>query len=185
MVKGKHINLYDKILCCHDQDKEAQRSGPALHVGQDIVAFKGTDLKIKESSNHAHASGIFCSLECVFNSLYILQVISTMYSAAQFGACDKESLFFTSLDCVNSISDITLRKLRDVLMAISLDCTKRELLGEGTTKPIKTKLNEKHVASKRKKKGKKKKANPMSRSCQDDSKPSVPMEVCICSIILV
>ncbi|GFQ02394.1 non-canonical poly(A) RNA polymerase papd5 [Phtheirospermum japonicum] len=109
-------------------------------------------------------------------------VISNMLSVAQYGECDK--LFFSPLDSVNSISDVILRKLRELLMVISLDCTKLELLEEGSTKsrtkklsgkPV-AKLSEKPVATNRKKKGKNqnKKSNPVPRHCQDDSKPIEP-----------
>ncbi|KAK6120720.1 hypothetical protein DH2020_045536 [Rehmannia glutinosa] len=81
-----------------------------------------------------------------------------------------------SLDCVNSISDIILRKLRELLMVVSLDCTKFELLGEGNMNPLTKKLNDKHVATNRKKKGKNRnrKSNPVPRPCEDDSKPIDP-----------
>ncbi|PIN10757.1 hypothetical protein CDL12_16656 [Handroanthus impetiginosus] len=103
-------------------------------------------------------------------------VISALFSAAQFGGCHKEKLFFSSLDCVNSISDIVLRKLRELLMVISLDCTKFELLGDGSMDSLSKKVNEKHTANNRKKKGKNhnKKSNPIPRPRQDDSKPIEP-----------
>ncbi|KAL3624512.1 hypothetical protein CASFOL_031180 [Castilleja foliolosa] len=100
-------------------------------------------------------------------------VVSSLLSAAQYGDYDK--LLFSSLDSVNSISDIIVRKLRELLMVISLDCTKFELLEEGSTKS-RTKLSDKPVASKRKKKQKNqnKKSNSVPRPCQDDSKPIEP-----------
>ncbi|EYU30539.1 hypothetical protein MIMGU_mgv1a025631mg [Erythranthe guttata] len=103
-------------------------------------------------------------------------VVSALSSAAQNGGHGTEKLFYSSLDCVNSIADIILRKLRELLMVISLDCTKIELLGEGNKNSHAKKSTEKHVANNRKKKGKNrnKKSNPVPRPCQDDSKPIDP-----------
>ncbi|KAI3449090.1 hypothetical protein Pfo_005755 [Paulownia fortunei] len=176
IVKGKVSFLDDKMWCCDDQDKQLLRCDSTSLGRRDIIRFRGTDSKIKWNANPAQVSGNLSPLYYFFNSLYILQVISTLLSAAQFGGYDKEKLFFSSLDCVNSISDIILRKLRELLMVISLDCTKFELLGEGNMNSLTKKLNEKHVANNRKKKGKNhdKKSNPVPRPCQDDSKPIEP-----------
>ncbi|KAG8363403.1 hypothetical protein BUALT_Bualt19G0018700 [Buddleja alternifolia] len=177
MVKGKHYIMDDKTWCCDDGNKTLRCNSASLGR-QDIATLKGTDLKSKRNTKHAQVSGDPSPLDCMFNSLYILQVVSAMFSAAQCGGYDKEKLFFSSLDCVNSISDIILRKLRDLLMVVSLDCTKFELLGGGNMNSLTKKLNEKHVTNSRKKKAKnhKKKSNPVPRPCQGDSKLNEPTE---------
>lgn len=186
MVKGKVCFLDDKMWCCDDQDKQLLRCDLDSLGRRDITTFRGKFSKIRSSAKPAQVSGNLSPFYCIFNSLYILQVISTLLSAAQFGGYEKEKLFFSSLDCVNSISDIILRKMRELLMVISLDCTKFELLGEGNLNSLTKKLNEKHVANNRKKKGKShnKKSNPVPRPCQDDSKPIEPAKVCICSLTI-
>ncbi|KAK4416034.1 hypothetical protein Salat_2710800 [Sesamum alatum] len=176
LVKGKLCVLDDKMWCFDDQDKQLWRWDKTSLGRRDTAAFRGTDTKIKWNANPGQVSEDLSPLYCIFNSLCILQAISTLFSAAQFGGCGREKLFFSSLDSVNSISDIILRKLRELIMVISLDCTKFELLGEGNMSPLTKKLNEKHAANNRKKKGKNhnKKSNPVPRPCQDDSKPTGP-----------
>ncbi|KAK6142937.1 hypothetical protein DH2020_023285 [Rehmannia glutinosa] len=174
IVNGKVSFLDDKMWCRDDQDKQLQKCDSTSLGRRDIASLRRTDSKIKWNANPAQISGNLSPSHCIFNSLYILQVVSTLLSAAQYGGYD--NIFFSSLDCVNSISDVILRKLRELLMVVSLDCTKFELLGEGNMNPPTKKLNDKHVATNRKKKGKNrnKKSNPVPRPCQDDSKPIDP-----------
>ncbi|KAK6120570.1 hypothetical protein DH2020_045701 [Rehmannia glutinosa] len=174
IVNGKVSFLDDKMWCRDDQDKQLLKCDLTSLGRRDIASLRRTDSEIKWNANPAQVSGNLSPLHCIFNSLYILQVISTLLSAAQYGGYN--NIFFSSLDCVNSISDIILRKLRELLMVVSLDCTKFELLGEGNMNPLTKKLNDKHVATNRKKKGKNRnrKSNPVPRPCEDDSKPIDP-----------
>jgi hypothetical protein len=100
-----------------------------------------------------------------------------MLLAFQHGAYDHEKLFFTSLDSANSISDIILRKLREMLMVVSLDCTKIELLEEGNWSS--NKFKERAVSTTHKKKGKKrsKNSNPVPRPCTDGRNLVEPTQV--------
>lgn len=173
LVKDKVGFLDDKTRRCGDQDNQLLRCDLDLPRRRDIETLRGKYSKTRSNANHSQVSGNLSPFYRIFNSLYILQVISTLLSAAQAGGYEKEKLFFSSLDCVNSISDIILRKMRELLMVISLDWTKSELLGEGSMKSLAKKQNDKHVSSNRKKKGKNhnKKSNPDPRPCQYDSKP--------------
>lgn len=111
------------------------------------------------------------SLEYVLNGLYILQDISIMLVAFQHSEYCKEKLFFSSLGSVSTISDCILRKLRGLLMVVSLDCTKLELLEEGNCKYPTKKSKEKVGVSTRRKKGKTrntKRITPDSRSSKDE-----------------
>lgn len=177
MVKGK-VGYLDHKMSCRDQDKQLLRCGcDSVSLGRrDIAASPRNSSKIRLKAKPAEDSGDLSPLYQIFNSLYILQVISTLLCAAQFGGYKKEKLFFSSLDCVKCISDIVLRKMRDLLMVISLDCTKLELLGEESMDFRTKKLNEKHAVNNRKKKGKNhnKKSNSVPRPSQDNSKPNMP-----------
>lgn len=182
MVKGK-VGYLDHKMSCRDQDKQLLRCGcDSDSLGRrNIATNPRNSSKIRLKAKPAEDPGDLSPLYQIFNSLYILQVISTLLCAAQFGGYKKEKLFFSSLDCVKCISDIVLRKMRDLLMVISLDCTKFELLGEESMDSCTKKLNEKHHVSNRKKKGKNhnKKSNSVPRPCQDNSKPIMPAKVCI------
>ncbi|XP_012845602.1 PREDICTED: uncharacterized protein LOC105965585 isoform X1 [Erythranthe guttata] len=175
IANGKIPFFDDKIWSSGDHDRLPRRDSTSFHR-QDIAKVGGVGSKKKWNANPAQVSGNMSPLYCIFNSLYILQVVSALSSAAQNGGHGTEKLFYSSLDCVNSIADIILRKLRELLMVISLDCTKIELLGEGNKNSHAKKSTEKHVANNRKKKGKNrnKKSNPVPRPCQDDSKPIDP-----------
>lgn len=101
-------------------------------------------------------------------------------------ACDhysehaKERLFFSSLGSVNAISDWILRKLRGLLMVVSLDCTKLELLEEVNWKCPTKKSKEKPGAGSRRKKGKTrntKRVIAAPESACDDPKLDNPSKV--------
>ena len=103
----------------------------------------------------------------VVNRLVVLQVIVDMVLSFPH---DKEKIFFSSLVSVNSIADRIFRKLRGLLMAVSLDSTKFELQEEENHNTVKNKLKEKQAATQRKKKGKNrntKKCNPALKNCND------------------
>ncbi|XP_057805539.1 uncharacterized protein LOC131020624 isoform X3 [Salvia miltiorrhiza] len=176
IVNGK-VNFSDDKMWFYDgSNKQLLRCDSDSLSKRDIATSGRKSSKVRSKAKPAEDSGDLSALYQIFNSLYILQVISTLLSAAQFGGYQKEKLFFSSLDCINSISDIIIRKLRELLMVISLDCTKFELLVEENTDSRTKKVNEKHVINNRKKKGKNhsKKLNPVPRPCQDNPKPIMP-----------
>lgn len=180
-MKGKISFLDDKMLFRDGRDKQLLRCNSDPLGERDIATSRRKSSNISSRAKPAKDSGDLSPLYQYFNSLYILQVISTLLSAAQFGDYQKEKLFFSSLDCINSISDIIIRNLRELLMVISLDCTKFELLGEENTDSRLKKVNEKHAGNNRKKKGNNhnKKLNPVPIPREDDPKPTMPAKVCI------
>lgn len=180
-MKGKISFLDDKMLFRDGRDKQLLRCNSDPLGERDIATSRRKSSSICSRAKPAKDSGDLSPLYQIFNSLYILQVISTLLSAAQFGDYQKEKLFFSSLDCINSISDIIIRNLRELLMVISLDCTKFELLGEENTDTRSKIVNEKHAVNNRKKKGKNhnKKLNSVPIPREDDPKPTMPAKVCI------
>lgn len=179
MLKGKDCILDDKMWPYDYRGEQPLRCNSTFKSGGDIAKLKGTDSKHKWNTNPAPVSGNSSPLNCVFNSLYILQVICSMLLAFQHGAYDQDKLFFTSLDSANIISDIILRKFREMLMVVSLDCTKIELLEEGSWSS--NNFKEKGVSSNHKKKGKKrsKNLNPVPRPCTDGRNLVEPAQVCL------
>lgn len=98
----------------------------------------------------------------VLRGLLVLQDISALISACKDGDYGREKLFFTSLASVCTISDCLLRKIRGILLSVSLDCTRLELLGDGNLKLPTEKPKEKSNASSRRKKGKARKFKGMN-----------------------
>jgi hypothetical protein len=114
------------------------------------------------------------TLVYVLKGLYILQDISILLLSFQNREeyC-KEKLFFSSLGSVSTVSDCILRKLRGMLMVVSLDFTKMELLEEENVNYHPTKKSKEKVCSgARRKKGKtrnsKKIVAPDSISSKDE-----------------
>lgn len=122
------------------------------------------DLHIDFNIIPATHSGKPYSLTNIFRNLLVLQDIVTMVSSCLHDEYYKSNLFYSTLDSICAIPDCILRKLREFLMFISLDCTKLELLGEGNSKSLPSKSRENLGASSRRKKGKSRKSqNPVLR----------------------
>lgn len=121
------------------------------------------------------------SLVKVLRGLLVLQDISALISACKDGDYDREKLFFTSLASVSTISDCLLRKIRGILMSVSLDCTRLELLGDENLKFPTEKPKEKSSASSRRKKGKARNIKGMnlaSSAAAHDKSVKVPFLSC-------
>ncbi|GMH17223.1 hypothetical protein Nepgr_019064 [Nepenthes gracilis] len=86
------------------------------------------------------------------DGLLVLQEIIAMILACDHGEYDREKLFFSSLDSVDTIWDCISRKLRGMLMVVSLDSTKIELLEDQGLKPPPNKFKEKFGGTSRRKK---------------------------------
>ncbi|KAJ7962102.1 Non-canonical poly(A) RNA polymerase [Quillaja saponaria] len=111
------------------------------------------------------------SLTSIFNCLVVLLDIITMILSCQNSEYDIGKLFFSTLASVSTVSDCIARKLRGLLMVISLDCTKHELLGEENKKSLPSKSKEKSGTCSRKKKGRSrsvKRPIPVPKSRVDD-----------------
>ncbi|KAI3700980.1 hypothetical protein L2E82_45621 [Cichorium intybus] len=114
------------------------------------------------------------SISHKFNRLLVVCEISTMLKAFEHGQFDEGVLFFTTLGSVTTISDRVLRRLRGLLMVVSLDFTKLELLEDfGSTKSTK-KPKPKLDSSKKGKTRDVKKSIPVQKSFKGNSIPEKP-----------
>ncbi|KAJ0112454.1 hypothetical protein Patl1_00187 [Pistacia atlantica] len=131
---------------------------------------------VKASTSHFGKSA---SITNTFNSLLVLGDISTMISFCRHNEYDIDNMFFSNLISLSTMTDCFLRKLRGLLMVVSLDCTKFELFGEGNFKSSPDKSKDKPSACGRRKKGRTrsmKRQNPLPKSPVDEQsfdKPSM------------
>lgn len=94
----------------------------------------------------------------LLNRLLVVQEISSIILAIQLNKVEKETLFFSRLGSALTISDCIMRKLRGLIMAVSIDYISRELFGDEKSKSILDKVEEKkpggagHKGKKKKKK---------------------------------
>ncbi|KAG5231209.1 NTP transf domain-containing protein/PAP assoc domain-containing [Salix suchowensis] len=93
-------------------------------------------------------SGKDSSFANIFNSLFVLQDIVSLVLPDQGSEYDTSHIFFSMLGSLGTLSDCILRKVRGLVMVISLDCTRLELLGEGTSNSSAIKPSEKLGAGK-------------------------------------
>lgn len=128
-------------------------------------------------------SGMASSVEYICRCLSILQDISAVLLSCNYSSENaNDELFFSSLGSVNSTSNFVFRKLRGLLMVVSLDCTKLELLEEVNGKCSTKKSKEKPSATSHKKKGKTRNTKKVSsvRSSIDDPKLDKSLKVSFC-----
>lgn len=141
------------------------------------LTVPGVDTRVGPFLRPALISGNYSSLASMLNGLFILQNISAILLACQHSEFDQENVLFSSLESITTVSDCVYRKIRGLLMVISLDCTKIELFEEENVKIRTKKLKEKVCGPGRKKKGgnqKAKRLNPNLKSSKDDSKIDTP-----------
>ncbi|XP_074354322.1 uncharacterized protein LOC141693199 isoform X2 [Apium graveolens] len=120
-----------------------------------ICAPQGSLADFNSTTTSASVSGMATSADNICRSLYILQDISAMLLSCNHSSEHAyEELFFSSLGSVNSTSNFVFRKLRGLLMVVSVDYTKLELLEEVNGKCSTKKIKEKPSATSRRKKGK-------------------------------
>jgi hypothetical protein len=91
----------------------------------------------------ASLSGRPTPLANVYDVLFVLRNIITVILSCPHNEYDAERIFFSTLSSICTISDCILRKLRGLLMVISLDCTKIELFEEGNFKSSSNKPKDK------------------------------------------
>ncbi|XP_063947905.1 uncharacterized protein LOC108218607 isoform X2 [Daucus carota subsp. sativus] len=158
MTKAKLPSSYDKAVL-------RQKSS---YVPQGSVADFNSTLTSGFVSGTASSS-----VEYICRCLSILQDISALLLSCNLSSEHaNEELFFSSLGSVNSTSNFVFRKLRGLLMVVSLDCTKLELFEEVNGKCSTKKCTEKSSATSRRKKGKSRNTKKVSsvRSSIDDPK---------------
>ncbi|XP_055817502.1 uncharacterized protein LOC129886714 isoform X2 [Solanum dulcamara] len=173
-LKGARGVSADKAWLCSSTLEQPLRGNTTLSDRRNLVNLRVSDARVaKQSPRHASVFGVSCSFNQLLDCLFMLKDISTVLLACPHSVCgspDSEKLFFSSLESVNTLSDCILRKLRGLLMIISLDCTKYELLADESLKSSSKQNKEILGASNRKKKGKKrkvKKSNPLPKPTTD------------------
>ncbi|KAF8379237.1 hypothetical protein HHK36_028669 [Tetracentron sinense] len=179
IVKGANSALENEMWLFSEGAEQPLRYSSTLSCQRTIPALSAADAEFGLAIIPASVSGKPPSLANVFNGLLVLQDISAMILACLHSEYEKEKLFFSTLYSVHTISDGILRKLRGLLMVVSLDCTKLELLGEGNLNSPLNKSKEKLAVGNRRGKGKSrnmKRLNPVPRSAGADFSLEKPLE---------
>ncbi|XP_050204087.1 uncharacterized protein LOC126654076 isoform X2 [Mercurialis annua] len=120
------------------------------------------------------------SLENLFNCLFVVRDIVSLILPGEHRARDVSKIFFSTLSSVNSISDCVLRKIRALVMVISLEFTRLDLLEEGDMKHLTNKQKEKPSTGSRRKKGKTtkmKRSNPDLQTVANKSSVNKPLKI--------
>ncbi|XP_052192225.1 uncharacterized protein LOC127801296 isoform X2 [Diospyros lotus] len=154
----------DQILIFGSGVERLQRFNYTLSSQQTVATSSGV------VCSPASASGKTSSITYMIHGLYVLQEIITILLACQHSEFDKERVFLSSLASISTISDFIFRKLRGLLMVISLDCTKLELLEGNSNFPTKKSKEKISAATRRKKGGSRnmKRLNPIPIASRDD-----------------
>lgn len=90
-------------------------------------------------------SGMPRHLVKLLNRLLVVQEISTIILACQLNKVENETLFFSRLGSALTVSDCITRKLRGLIMVVSIDYISRELLGDDNLKSLPNKTEEKRL----------------------------------------
>ncbi|XP_019159312.1 PREDICTED: uncharacterized protein LOC109156008 isoform X1 [Ipomoea nil] len=171
IVKGRKDVLDDNVWHCGNEVDLLFRCNTTTSYQECPANFSGTDEGSLWNKIPTSVSGMPSSLICILRGLSVLQNISTMLFEFQHTYYERERLYFSSLESISSISDCILRRLRVVLMVISLECTKVELLDDGKLNSS-FKKNKEKVGPGNNKKSRKnrkvKKPNPVPKLSTDD-----------------
>lgn len=174
-LKGTRGVSADKAWLCSSTLERPLRGNTTLSDRRNFVNLRVSDARVaKQNMFHASVFGVSSTFNQLLDCLFMLKDISTVLLACPHSVCnspDSEKLFFSSLESVNTLSDCVLRKLRGLLMIISLDCTKYELLEDDSLNSSSKQNKVILGASNRKKKGKNrklKKSNPLPKPTTDN-----------------
>ncbi|XP_065859306.1 uncharacterized protein [Euphorbia lathyris] len=179
IVKGASASMKDEMWLFRagaEQPLSFIYKESILRTTLDVPSNREFGLPIMHGSQSGEATDLFN----LFYSLLVVQDIVSLLLPGQHQEYDKSNIFFSTLHSVSSVSDCVLRKLRGLVMVISLDCTKLELLEEGSFKCITSKSTEKLKAGSHKKKGKTrnmKKLNPTQAIVVDESSVNQPLKM--------
>ncbi|KAJ4951824.1 hypothetical protein NE237_028656 [Protea cynaroides] len=143
ILKGTENTLEDDIWLCGGAAEKTVKDNDSASHQKTILPNFGIDAEFCLVVLPAAISGKCTPFTNLFNGLLVLREMSAMILACQQNEYEKDKLFFSTLGSVHSISDCILRKVRDLLMVISSDCIKMELLGEGNMKSRMNKSEEK------------------------------------------
>ncbi|CAH9096509.1 unnamed protein product [Cuscuta europaea] len=171
VYNGKKSVLDDKMWHYSDIADQPFRYNNKLSYQESLANFSTTFECSLQNKIPTSLSQMPSSLICVLEGLSILQNISIMLFEFQHIYYERERLYFSSLESISSITDCILRKLRVLLMVISLECTKVELLEDVQIKPSLKKNKEKLGPSntkKSRKNSKVEKKNHVSKLATND-----------------
>lgn len=167
IVKGSNDVLRNEFCFCKLEAELQLRYGPTASWKRMRQSSFRRNLDLCLDIITAPSSGRPHILANYLNRLLVVQEISTILTCWLGGDEDK-ALFFSTLESVDTISDHILRKLRGLLMAVSINYINLELMGDVKLKVLPQKSEEKLKAGCRR--GKNKCRN--SRKLSSTSKPS-------------
>ncbi|XP_042503580.1 uncharacterized protein LOC122080793 isoform X3 [Macadamia integrifolia] len=151
ILKGSKNNLEDDIWL--SGEKVTVRYNDSASRQKTVLPNFRMDAEFCLAVLPAPISGKCTPFTNVFNGLLVLREMSAMILECKHNEYEKDKLFFSTLGSVHSISDCILRKVRDLLMGISSDCIKLELLGEENMKSQMNKSEQKPGVGNRRGKG--------------------------------
>ncbi|GJV11042.1 nucleotidyltransferase family protein isoform 4 [Tanacetum coccineum] len=173
ILYGRSYGVEDELQATSGREKQPSRyNHPSWHL-ETVDTLKVKDIESgptlfisppKKLSSVAHK----------FNRLLVVYEISTTLLAFEHGQFDDETLFFSSLGSVSTISDRLFRRLRGLLMVVSLDFTKLELLEDLSSTSSVKKPKQKSVSNKKGKTRDVKKMIPAQISAKSNSIPDEP-----------
>ncbi|KAK9049859.1 hypothetical protein SSX86_031170 [Deinandra increscens subsp. villosa] len=137
ILYGRSNGMEDELqISCGREKKPWRYNQPSWHQ-ETIDTLKGKDFESGKTL-FIPPSNKLSSIAHMFNRLLVVCEISILFLAFDHGQFNEEALFFSSLESVSTISDRVLRRLRGLLMVVSLDFTKLELLEDlNSTKSVK------------------------------------------------
>ncbi|XP_043718931.1 uncharacterized protein LOC122666894 [Telopea speciosissima] len=153
ILKGAKNTLEDDIWLFGERAEKTVRYNDSASSQRTILPNFGMDAEFCLAVLPAPISGKCTPFTNFFNGLLVLREMSAMVLACKHNEFEKDKLFFSTLGSVHSVSDCILRKVRDLLMVISGDCIKLELLGEESMKFQMNKSEEKFRVGNRRGKG--------------------------------
>ncbi|KAL8263520.1 hypothetical protein R6Q59_021650 [Mikania micrantha] len=173
---GRSSGMEDELQITSGIGKQPSRyNHPSWHQ-ETIDTLKGKDFESGTTLFIPSSNNKMSSIAHMFNHLLVVCEISTLLLACDHGQFNEDTLFFSFLEAVSTISDRVLRRLRGLLMVVSLDFTKLELLEDlnSTNSVKKSKSKQKPVSNKKGKSHDVKKLIPAQTSGKTSSTSDKP-----------
>ncbi|KAI3804235.1 hypothetical protein L1987_25626 [Smallanthus sonchifolius] len=175
ILYGRSSGMEDELQSTCGREKQLSRYNHPSWSQEMIDTLKGKDFE-SGMTLFIPPSNKLSSIAHKFNHLLVVCEISILLRAFDHGQFNEEALFFSSLEAVSTVSDRVLRRLRGLLMVVSLEFTKLELLEDlNSTKPVKkSKPKSKPVSGKKGKSRDVKKPIPVQISEKSSSTSDKP-----------
>ncbi|XP_038970781.1 uncharacterized protein LOC103712263 isoform X2 [Phoenix dactylifera] len=142
IVKGSGIALRNEVCCCKLEAELQLRYGPTAswQRGKQSLSRRNPDLCLDIIT--APSSRRPQTLAICLNKLLVAQEISTFltYWLSEY---EDKALFFSTVESVDTFSDCIIRKLRGLLMVVSINYINLELMGDVRLNAILYKSEEK------------------------------------------